>query len=89
MNTVNHTLHVGLQADGTWVLGSSAYFSSEGKALNLSKTDVWIGDMYEGKGIASATQQWSIQLPHSTQPLQSLLEVPLSGAHCYLAHTAY
>ena len=29
--------HVGLQADGTWVLGRNAYFSSEGEAIPVDR----------------------------------------------------
>ena len=67
--------HVGLQADGTWVLGRNAYFSSDGEAIEIQRSRrVWIGDMFEGTGIATATQQCAIQLPLSTKPLQHLLQ---------------
>ena len=72
----NAVSHVGLQADGTWVLGSCAYFSSDGEAIEMEGSrHAWIGDMFEGAGIAAATQQCDIQLPLSTKPLQHLLQV--------------
>ena len=68
--------HVGLQADGTWVLGRNAYFSSKGEAIPVDRCKhVWIGDIFEGTGsrVAADTQQCAIQFPLSTEPLKHLL----------------
>ena len=68
--------HVGLQADGTWVLGRNAYFSEDGEVIPLKRCKhVWIGDILEGNGssVAADTQQCAIQFPISTEPLQHLL----------------
>ena len=37
--------------------------------------NMWIADMFEGTGIAAATQQCAIQLPLSTKPLQHSFQV--------------
>ena len=66
--------HVGLQEDGTWVLGSSAYFKSSGEEETLEGSHhVWIGNIFRGTGVASATQQCSIQFPLTAKPLSELL----------------
>ena len=44
--------HVGLQVDGTWVIGSNAHFFPDGKEIAVEKCQhVWIGDMNEGMGV--------------------------------------
>ena len=66
--------HVGLQEDGTWVLGSNTYFSSDGEAIPAEGSQhVWLGSMFHGTGVASETRQCTIQLPLSTDPLANLL----------------
>lgn len=66
--------HIGLQEDGTWVLGSNAYFSSNGEAIPAEGSQhVWLGNIFHGTGVASETHQCTIQLPLSTDPLANLL----------------
>ena len=36
---------------------------------------MWIADMFEGTGIAAATQQCAIELPLSTKPLKNFFQV--------------
>ena len=65
---------VGKQPDGTWVLGKNAYFTSNGEPLTISASDyLFIGDLYEGKGVATESQQCIINMPISIDPLRLLL----------------
>ena len=67
--------HVGLQPDGTWILGNQAYFSSEGKAIQCNESKyIWIGDIFYGMGVAAESQKCAISLPLTTAPLHSLLQ---------------
>ena len=66
--------HVGQHADGTWVLGNNSYFSNDGTPITLENSKyVWIGDMYQGKGVAKDTDQCNISHPLSTDCLNSIL----------------
>ena len=66
---------VGLQDDGTWVLGRDVYFNKDGEAMSADGSKhVWLGGMFNAPGIASENHQCTIQLPLSTNPLSSLLQ---------------
>ena len=72
--------HVGCHADGTWVLGKNAYFTSNGIPITINNSKyVWIGDIYQGKGVAKQVDQCEITEPFSTDCLKSML--------CLLQHT--
>ena len=59
--------HVGRHADGTWVLGNNAYFASDGAPITINDAKyVWIGDIYQGKGVAKEVDQCKITKPLST-----------------------
>ena len=45
------------------------------KIMGYCSKHVWIADMFEGTGIAAATQQCAIQLPLSTKRLQHSFQV--------------
>ncbi len=61
---------VGRQADGTWVLSSNAHLSSSGALIPIEGSlYVWIGDVFTGHGVARDTDQCSIELPLTTDPL--------------------
>ena len=56
--------HVGRHEDGTWVLGSNAYFASNGTPLTIEDSKyVWIGDIYQGKGVAKEQCRISEVMP--------------------------
>ena len=58
---------VGMQPDNTWVLGKDAYFTENGEYLSVADSKhIWIGDMYEGKGVAAQSQQCIIRHPLTT-----------------------
>ena len=62
--------HVGPQPDGSLVFRPSLFFSSQGM---LEKSQyAWIGNLYEGPGIAHHSTACSLQLPLSISPLQDL-----------------
>ncbi len=66
---------VGRQADGTWVLSSNAHLSSSGALIPIKGSPyVWIGDIFIGHGVARDTDQCSIELPLTTDPLCTLME---------------
>ena len=66
----------GVQPDGTWVLGSSACFMPDGNLIPVRESKyVWIGDIFEGSGVAADSQQCIIELPLTTQPLKHLLKL--------------
>lgn len=78
--------HVGQQEDGTWVLNSNAYFNSDGKEISAESSQyIWLGNMFNGPGIASEGRQCTIHLPLSTDPLTSLLH----ALRCAMAHNFY
>jgi hypothetical protein len=65
--------HVGPQLDGSWVLGPELFINSEGILQTPSESKyAWIGDLYEGPGIAHHKTACKIDLPLSTNPLQDL-----------------
>ena len=67
---------VGPQEDGSWALGPSLHFNSDGQLLDMSHSKyVWIGHlyMYEGPKIAPQVTACQIQLPISTAPLKEML----------------
>ena len=67
--------HVGQQKDATWVLGDNCCISAEGKMLSVEESHyVWIGDIYQGVGVASTSLQCNVELPLTTDPLHVLLE---------------
>lgn len=65
--------HVGPQSDGSWVLGPSLFIDKEGVLQNPATSKYsWIGNMYEGPGIAHINTACRIQLPLSASPLAEL-----------------
>ena len=65
---------VGKQPDGTWVLSHDVHLSSTGELIAINDSRyVWIGDVFCGDGVASATDQCAIELPLTTDPLCSLM----------------
>ena len=69
---VKHAVsHVGCHPDGTWVM---AYFANDGTLMTVEDSAyVWIGDIFQGKGVAKQINQCNITLPPSTDPLKSIL----------------
>lgn len=66
---------VGLQPDGSWVMGSMTHLSSTGEILDEGCSQyIWIGHVYNGPGVALDCDQCSIELPLTTDPLCSLFE---------------
>lgn len=64
---------VGLQKDGTWVLGPGIYISSQGFLLDHAEsTHIWIGHLYCGPGIAPQYSACNIEVPLSVDPLRRL-----------------
>ena len=73
VNLNNAVDHVGPQPDGSWVLGPSLFFSSQGILEDPEESKyAWIGHLDEGPGIAHPSTACSIQLPLSIGPLQDL-----------------
>ena len=65
--------HVGLQEDGTWVLGENGYISTQGDSIPMELSHyVWIGHLYQGVGVA-ANQECKIHFPLTTDTLRALL----------------
>lgn len=65
--------HVGPQLDGSWVLGPSVFIDKTGVLQDPETSKYcWIGEMYEGPGIAPMITACKIQLPLSTTPLVKL-----------------
>ena len=74
--------HVGLQVDGTWVLGSNAYFSPDGKEIAVERCQhVWIGDMYEGMGVAKDAQQCELNPSTTINPASTALTACTSACN--------
>lgn len=66
--------HVGLQQDGTWVLGANVCINSHGEKVALEDSSyVWIGDLYQGVGVAASSQQCKIAKTLTTNPLCELI----------------
>ena len=69
---------MGLQDDGTWVLGQTMFFDSNGSAINPDESQsVWIGHLYKGPGIAPDNSGCKIPLPldgTSMKPMLVLLK---------------
>lgn len=64
---------VGPQGDGSWVLGPSLFFNRMGQLLEPEESMyVWLGDIYDGPGIAHHNSACPINLPLSIDPLKSL-----------------
>lgn len=67
--------HVDVQQDGTWVLGPKLFFSNEGDLIDPTGSNyAWIGNLYEGPGIAHTSSACSVELPLSVEPLKNLYE---------------
>lgn len=65
---------VGIQEDGSWVLGPNLYIDQNGEMLDQNtSSSVWISHLYTGPGIAPQDTRCKINLPLSTQPLNSLI----------------
>ena len=63
--------HVGPQEDGTWVLGPSLFFDKFGTLLDPDESKyAWIGDLYEGHGIAHQSSACLVNLPPTIDPLR-------------------
>ena len=71
---VKHSVErVGPQSDGSWVLGPSLFFNREGELLQPEEsTYAWLGNIYDGPGIAHHSTACKIQMPLSIDPLRSL-----------------
>ncbi len=55
---------VGPQQDGYWVLGPSLYFNDGGELVDADNSDyTWLGQLYEGPGIAPKNAACIIHLP--------------------------
>lgn len=68
-------MKVGKQADDTWVLSGKVHLSSAGNLVALEDSRyIWIGHVFTGKGVASNTDQCTIELPLMTDPLCALME---------------
>ena len=66
---------VGQQSDGSWVLVSNAYLTSSGDSVDLKGSKyIWLDNIFSGPGVASNTEQCSIELLLTTDPLCSLME---------------
>ncbi len=84
--TVNAVKMVGPQSDQSWVLGPNVYINSEGQLINPDATsNVWIGHLYDGPGIAPNRTSCNILLPLSIDPLRCLID----HMHSNLAHNFY
>ncbi len=67
---------VGIQHDGNWVLGPNVYINADGYLVDPNTSQyVWISHLYEGAGIAKATDASVIELPLSTEPLKRMFEL--------------
>lgn len=65
---------VGLQEDGTWVLGPNLHFGPDGKLLTPGESEyIWISHLYEGPGIALQCDACEVNLPLSVEPLKNLI----------------
>ena len=68
-------MKVGRQADGTWVLSSNVYLSSTGQPIAMEESNyIWIGHVFAGQGVAHDTDQCTIELPLTTDPLCALMK---------------
>ena len=68
--------HVGVQEDGTWVVGENGCISPKGESIPIEESRyIWISNVYNGVGVADAAQQCKIELPLTSDPLKSLLDV--------------
>ena len=74
---------IGLQADGTWVMGSNICLSSKGETLSMDESQyVWISNVFTGPGVPCASEQCQIELPLTTDPLKGLM----SSLYAYMQH---
>lgn len=70
---------IGLQPDGSWVMAGNVYLSAAGNSIDVASSQhVWISDLFHGPGIPLASEQCSIELPLSTDPLNALMNALLS-----------
>ena len=78
--------HVGIQDDGTWILGANVCISPKGEVVSAEDCcHTWIGDLYSGVGVAAASNQRNIELPLTTDPLRELLSVlEVTAKHNFL-----
>ena len=66
---------VGLQQDGTWVLGDNTYISPEGELVSVEwSKHVWLGSMFRGAGVANDSNNCCISQPLSNEPLRALIQ---------------
>ncbi len=66
--------HVGVQEDGTWVVGENGCISPNGKHIPIEESHyIWISNVYNGLGVAAAAQQCKIELPLTSDHLRILL----------------
>ena len=74
---------IGLQSDGSWVLASNIYLSEAGELIDIRESQyLWISDFHSGPGIPLPSEQCTIQLPLSTDPLRSLV----NSLFLYMGH---
>lgn len=65
--------HVGIQDDGSWVLGNNAHFNADGTVLPAEGSRyVWLGHIFRGGSVAK-DHPCTIELPLTTDPLAKLL----------------
>ena len=73
---------VGPQADGSWVLGPSLFFNRQGALLDPDESMyAWLGNVYEGPGIAPQSSACPIKLPLSIEPLRELFTWARENMH--------
>ena len=66
---------VGLQSDGTWVMSRNVHLSKDGMLLEPADSQyIWIGHIFNGPGVACDSEECTVELPLSTDPLCSLIE---------------
>ena len=67
-------VRVGKQDDSTWVFASNIHLSSAGKQLSsVESRYIWIGHVFMGQGVACDTEQYTIELPLTSDPLCTMM----------------
>ena len=70
--------HVGVQEDGTWVVGENGCISPKGEIIPIEGSRyIWTSNVYSGVGVADAAQQCKIELPLTSDPLKGVLGIKL------------
>ena len=67
---------MGVQEDGTWVVGENGCISPKGEIIPIEGSRyIWTSNVYSGVGVADAAQQCKIELPLTSDPLKGLLGI--------------